>query len=83
MDELQSGQDHTILVDSLTGVILDIRCPMTHPHESQVGWQGLKRTLDKLSTVPADKAYDWWLFREKLRVGNVNPLIRRKVFGWS
>jgi hypothetical protein len=32
----------TILVDCSTGVILDIHCSMTQPHDSQVSWQVLK-----------------------------------------
>jgi len=48
----------TIPVDCSTGVILDIHCSMTQPLDSQVGWQVLKRNLDKLSTITADKGYD-------------------------
>ena len=73
----------TVLVDCLTGVILDIHCSMTQPHDSQVGWQVLKRNLDKLSTVTADKGYDWWLLRNKLRAEGVKPLIRAREFGWE
>ena len=72
----------TILVDCKTGVILDIHCSMTKPHDSQVGWQVLKRNLDKLSTITADKGYDWWLLKNKLRAEGVNPLIRHREFGW-
>ena len=73
----------TILVDCATGVILDIHCSMTQPHDSQVGWQVLKRNLDKLSTITADKGYDWWLLSNKLRAEGVKPLIRRREFGWE
>ena len=71
----------TILVDCLTGVILDIHSSMTQPHDSQVGWQVLKRNLDKLSVVTADKGYDWWLLRNTLRADGVSPLIRHREFG--
>ena len=73
----------TILVDCATGVILDIHCSMTQPHDSQVGWQVLKRNLDKLSTITADKGYDWWLLNNRLRAEGVKPLIRRREFGWE
>ena len=73
----------TILVDCSTGVILDIHCSMTQPHDSRVGWQLLKRNLDKLSTITADKGYDWWLLRNKLRAEGVKPLIRAREFGWE
>ena len=73
----------TVLVDCLTGVILDIHCSMTQPHDSQVGWQVLKRNLEKLSVVTADKGYDWWLLRNKLRAEGVKPLIRAREFGWE
>ena len=56
---------------------------MTQPHDLQVGWQVLKRNLDKLSTITADKKCDWWLLRNKLRAENVKPLIRYREFGWE
>ena len=73
----------TILVDCLTGVILDIHCSMTQPHDSQVGWQVLKRNLDNLSIITADKGYDWWLLRNRLRSEGVKPVIRAREFGWA
>lgn len=73
----------TILVDCSTGVILDIHCSMTQPHDSQVGWQVLKRNLDNLSIITADKGYDWWLLRNKLRAEGVKPLIRARESGWE
>ena len=73
----------TILIDCSTGVILDIHCSMTQPHDSQIGWQVLKRNLNKLSTITADKGYDWWLLRNRLRAEGVKPLIRRREFGWE
>ena len=73
----------TMLVDCSTGTILDIHCSTTQPHDSQVGCQLLKRNLDKLSTLTADKGYDWWLLRNKLRAEGVKPLIRAREFGWE
>ena len=73
----------TLLVNCVTGVILDIHCSMKQPHGSQVGWQVLKRNLKKLSIITADKGYDWWLLRNKLHAEGVRPLIRHREFGWE
>jgi len=72
----------TVLVDCSTGVILDIHCSMTQPHDSQVAWQLLTRNLDKLSILTADKGYDWELLRHKLRSEGVKPAIKYREFGW-
>lgn len=48
----------TALVDCTTGLILDIHCSMTHPLDTQIGEQVLKRNLDRLHTVTVDKGYD-------------------------
>ncbi len=48
----------TILVNCMTGAILDKCCSMMQPHDSQAGWQVLKRNLGKWSTITADKRYD-------------------------
>jgi len=71
----------TILVDCATGSILDIHCSMTQPHDSQVGWQLLKRNLANLSIATADKGYDWWLLRNRWRAEGVKPLNRAREFG--
>ena len=65
----------TLLVDCETSAILDIHCSMKQPHDTQVGWQLLVRNLDVLSTVVADKGYDWESLRTKLRAEGVTPLI--------
>jgi IS5 family transposase len=43
----------------------------------------LKRNLDDLSIITAEKVYDWWLLRNKLRAEGVKPLIRAREFGWE
>jgi len=73
----------TILVECSTGTNLDIHCSMTQPHDSQVGWQLLERTLDKLSPIAADTGDDRWLLRNKVRAEGVNPLIRARECGWA
>ena len=72
----------TVLIDCVTGAILDIHCSMTQPHDSKIGWQVLKRNLDKVTVLTADKGYDWWLFRQKLRAEGVKPVIKHREFGW-
>ena len=72
----------TALIDCETGAILDIHCSMKQPHDSQVGWQLLKRNIDKLTKVAADKGYDWELLRHKLRSEGVKPVIKYREFGW-
>jgi len=73
----------TALIDCKTGAILDIHCSMKQPHDTQIGWQLLKRNLDKVTILTADKGYDWWLFRQKLRAEGVKPVIKHREFGWT
>ena len=40
---------------------------MKRPHDSKIGWQMVKRNLDKLTILTADKEYDWWLLHHRLR----------------
>ena len=49
----------TVLNDCETGVILDIHCSMIQPHDSKVGWQVLKRNIDKVTVLTTDNRYDW------------------------
>jgi len=39
----------TLLSDCKTGTILDIYCSMKQPYDSEIGWQMVKRNLDKLT----------------------------------
>lgn len=32
-----------------------------------MSWQIVKRNLEKLTILTADKGYDWWLLRQRLR----------------
>ena len=72
----------TLLSDCKTGAILDIHCSMKQPHDSKIGWQMVKRNLDKLNILTADKGYDWWLLRQRLRAEGVKPVIKHREFGW-
>ena len=72
----------TALIDCETGAILDIHCSMKQPHDSQIAWQMVKRNLDKLDILTADKGYDWWLLRHRLRAEGVKPVIKHREFGW-
>ena len=72
----------TLLSDCKPGAILDIHCSMKQPHDSKIGWQMVKRNLDKLNILTADKGYDWWLLRQRLRAEGVKPVIKHREFGW-
>jgi IS5 family transposase len=54
---------------------------MKQPHDSQIGWQLLKRNLDKLTKVTADEGYDWELLCHKLRSEGIKPVIKYPEFG--
>lgn len=73
----------TVLIDCKTSAILDIHCSMKQPHDTQIGWQVLQRNLDRVTKLTADKGYDWWLFRHKLRAEGVTPVIKHREFGWT
>ena len=76
----------SVLVDCETSAILDIHCSMKQPHDTQVGWQVLVRNLDALTTVAADKGYDWEILRTKLRAEGITPLIPKRdpgLRGWA
>ena len=42
----------------------------------------VKRNLDKLIVLTADKGYDWWLLRQRLRAEGAKPVILHREFGW-
>jgi IS5 family transposase len=71
----------TLLVDCSSGAILDIHCSTNKPHDIPIGEQVLKRNLDKLSVVAADKGYDAAFIRNMLREHDVRPLIKHREFG--
>jgi IS5 family transposase len=70
----------TVLVDCDTSTILDIHCSMKRPHDTQIGEQLLKRNLDRLEIITADKGYDWDELRQKLREADVRPVIKHREF---
>jgi len=70
----------TALVDCSTSLILDIHCSMKQPHDTQIGWQVLKRNLHRVDTLTADKGYDWDEFRQFLGEEGVRPVIKHREF---
>jgi len=70
----------TLLVDCSTGVILDVHCATTKPHDTKIGWQVLRRNLRQISTITADKGYDWADLRTMLRDHGVRPVIKHREF---
>lgn len=70
----------TLLIDCDTGVILDVHCSTNKPHDVPIGEQVLKRNLDKISVLTADKGYDDRDLRSLLRRNGVRPLIKHREF---
>jgi IS5 family transposase len=70
----------TALVDCETSAILDIHCDMRKRGDTEAGWQVLKRNIEKLSAVVADKGYDWNLIRYRLHVEGVETEIKHREF---
>lgn len=53
---------------------------MKQPHDTQIGWQVLKRNLHQVKTLTADKGYDWDQFRQFLWDEGVRPVIKHREF---
>ncbi len=70
----------TILVDCSTRAILDVHCSMNLPHDTQIAWQVLKRNLNNVETVVADKGFDWDKLRQMLRNEGIRPVIKHREF---
>jgi IS5 family transposase len=70
----------TVLVDCDSGAVIDVHCSMNYPHDTQIGWQVLRRNLDQLNTVAADKGFDWDDVRHKLRSEGIRPVIKHREF---
>ncbi|WP_267643966.1 IS5 family transposase [Haloarchaeobius amylolyticus] len=70
----------TALVDTETQAVLDVHCTTGKPHDTQLGWQVARRNAGDLTSLAADKGYDWMQLREKLREEGVRPLIKHRTF---
>ncbi|MEF8772752.1 IS5 family transposase [Halodesulfurarchaeum sp.] len=70
----------TTLVDCSISLILDIHCSMKQPHDTQIGWQVLRRNLDLVETITADKGYNWDEFHQYLREEGVRTVIKHREF---
>lgn len=70
----------TLLTDCKSGAILDLHCTTSRPHDTQIGWQVLTRNLDRITTITADKGYDWAKLRSKLREHDTRPVIKHREF---
>lgn len=71
----------TALIDCSTGAFLDIHCSMKKRDDTQIGLQVLRRNLDDLNTILADKGYDWDLLRLILHIEGVDTEIKHKEHG--
>jgi IS5 family transposase len=70
----------TALVDTQSQAILDVHCTTEKRHDTQLGWQVACRNTGDLTSLAADKGYDWMDLREKLREEGVRPLIKHRIF---
>lgn len=70
----------TLLIDIKSKTILDVHITTSKKHDTQIGEQVIKRNIDKITSIAADKGYDWQHLRDKLRENNVRPLIKHRLF---
>jgi len=71
----------TLLVDCKSSAILDVHCAAGKPSDHPIGEQVLKRNLERIGVVTADKGYDNHSIRNMLRENDVRSLIRHREFG--
>jgi IS5 family transposase len=60
-------------IDCNTNTILDIHYSMKQLHDTNVAWQIVKRNIERLTVVIADKGYDWELHRHNFGLRMSNP----------
>jgi IS5 family transposase len=72
----------TLLVDVESLAILDVHCSTGKPHDSQIGWQVIKRNRDNLAldVLLGDKGYDWDDLRDRCRNADIRPVIKHREF---
>jgi len=68
------------LVDIETQAILDVHCTTENRHATQLGRQVARRNVGDLTSLAADKGYDWMELHQKLREEGVRPLIKYRPF---
>jgi IS5 family transposase len=68
----------TLPIDCVIGAILDVHCSVNNAHDVPIGELGLKRNIDNLSVVAADKGYDAGFICDLLREHDVPPLIKHR-----
>jgi IS5 family transposase len=73
----------TAVIDCSTGAILDIHCSVRQKHDCRIAWQVLRRNIDNLEKVVADKGYDWNLLRYILHLDGVETEIKHREHGDS
>jgi IS5 family transposase len=70
----------TALGNTETQAVLDVHCSTGKPHDTHLGRQVARRNAGGLTSLAADKGYDWMEVREKLRENGVRPLIKHREF---
>lgn len=72
----------TLLVDVESLAILDVHCAAGKPHDTQIGWQIVKRNRDTtaVETLLSDKGYDWDELRQRCYDASIRPVIKHREF---
>ncbi|MFB6284231.1 MAG: IS5 family transposase [Halobacteria archaeon] len=70
----------SLLVDCKTNQILDLSISTKQPHDTKAADTLLKKNLDKINILTADKGYDSGKLRKNLRSNNIRPVIKHREF---
>jgi IS5 family transposase len=72
----------TLLVDVESLAILDVHCSTGKPHDTQIGWQVVKRNRKNaaMEVLLGDKGYDWSDLRDRCRSAGIRPVIKHREF---
>jgi len=70
----------TLLVDTATNAVLDIRVTTTPTHDTQIAPQVVKRNGQSIAVLTGDKGYDDQTLRQLARDRDIRPLIKHRQF---
>jgi len=70
----------TFLIDTEESAILDFHCSTKWPSGMRIGPKVVRRNVDDLRSLAADKGYDSMPFRQWLRAHGIRPLIKHREF---
>lgn len=70
----------TVLVDCVSGTILDVHSSTKRPHDTTIARQLLSRNFGRLGVLTADKGYDSTPLRRFLQAHDVEPVIKFREY---